>query len=97
MNDVFSPDLVHFFLITMPGFFFLLGFGYKAKSDFAFFMLSVFWGIILMGVVYNLIFSAERMVPLLNNIYAGSLTFSVVAYFAGLGIKALRPRFPIEF
>lgn len=97
MPEFFISDLVNLLLFTMPGFFFLRALGYKTESDFAYFMYSMFWGVLLMVFAYNKFFSLEKMVPMIENPYAGAVIFSILAGCIGIAIRMLKPRFPIEF
>ena len=95
-----SLNLFTLLLFTMPGFFFLRGMGYKTDSDFIYLVYSMFWGILMMALLYNRIFPLEQLNPLLQDPYAGAIVFSIVAWLLGRLLKFLslvRPRFPIEF
>ena len=97
MPDLISLDLATLLLFTMPGFFFLRALGYKTSSDLTYFMYSMFWGILLMVFVYKLLFSIERLGPLIENPYAGAVIFSVVAGLVGLTIRMCKPNFLSRF
>lgn len=97
MTEIFSVDLANVLLFTMPGFFFLRAMGYKTESDLTYFMYSMFWGILFMVFVYKLILPLERIVPLIDNPYAGAIIFSLLAWAVGTGLRMIKPRFPIEF
>lgn len=85
-------DIASLLLFTMPGFYLLWSFGYRAKSDFVFFMFSMFWGIALMVFFYKLS-SVNWITPLLNNLYAGAVVFSIFAYVLGWVVKRIKPKF----
>lgn len=97
MTDLISLDLATLLLFTMPGFFFLRAMGYKTSSDLTYFMYSMFWGILLMVFVYRYLLSIEKLGQLIENPYAGAMIFSILAWLVGIGLRMLKPRFPIEF
>ena len=97
MLENFSLDLVNLLLFTMPGFFFLRWIGYKTESDLAYFMYSMFWGILLMGFVYKVILPMGKFDPLVENPYTGAIVFSLIAWLMGLLLHILKPKLPIEF
>ncbi len=90
MPETFSLDLANLLLFTMPGFIFLRASGYESKSDLAYFMYSMFWGIVLMLFYYNKILSLDKIAPLLNDPYAGAVIFSVLAGVVGLLLRVVR-------
>lgn len=97
MTDLISLDLATLLLFTMPGFFFLRGMGYKSTSDLAYFMYSMFWGILLMVFVYRYLLSIERLAQLIENPYAGAVIFSMVAGMVGVFIRSIKPKFLDHF
>jgi len=93
MYETIPFDIASLLLFTMPGFFLLWSVGYRAKSDFVFFMFSMFWGIVLMMIFIYKISFVKWMTPLLNNPYAGAVVFSILAYALGSVIKWIKPKF----
>ncbi len=92
MPEVFSLDLINLLLFTMPGFFFLRAFGYDSKSDFAYFMYSMFWGFLLVVLFYGIwpIDKLLPLLPLLENPYVGALTFSTIFYVFGMFLRYVK-------
>lgn len=79
-------DLINLLIFTMPGFFFVRAFSKKVRTDFEYLMLSMFWGILIMILFYNIL-PGTRFIPLLDNPYAGALIFSILSYMLGFLIK----------
>ncbi len=91
MTEIFSIDLVNLFIFTMPGFFLLYGFGVKKETDFEYFMLSMFWGIIIAILYYKIL---PNMITLwIENIYAGGILLSITSFILGLTIRHVFNKF----
>jgi hypothetical protein len=93
-------DLATILLFAIPGFFFLRGIGYQTDSDLAYFVYSMFWGILMMVFLYPWILPIEKLTPLLNEPYSGAIILSLIGVGAGGFLRLvwnIRPRFPIEF
>lgn len=91
INNNISIDLVNLLIFTMPGFFFVRAFSKKQKTDFEYLMLSMFWGILLLIVIYNIL-PTERFIPLFGNPYAGAIVFSILGYLLGIVINLVKRR-----
>ena len=85
-------DLVHILVFMMPGFFFVRAFSIKEKSGFEYSMLSMFWGIVLIALFYE-IFPIDGFLPLLENPYAGAVSFSILAWVLGHILGDITSRF----
>lgn len=97
MPDLLTIDLANILLFTMPGFFFLRALGYKSNSDLAYFVYSMFWGILLMIFMYKLVLPINRLSELVDNPYAGAVILSILAMMIGFGLRLLRPKFLNKF
>lgn len=92
MPQNISIDLVTLLLFTMPGFFLIWGFKPNKKSDFEYFIFSMFWGIIIMVLFYQII-PTTSLIPLLNNPLAGAIIFSLLAYEIGFLGRKIKSKF----
>lgn len=79
-------DLFHFFLFVIPGFITVWTLrhfiGSKEKTDFEYFALSVFWGLIML-VLYGYLSKQENFIKLLTNPYAAAIVLSFLGFIMG--------------
>lgn len=84
--DSFPTESFHLLIFTIPGFFLVWSykdFGKSNKiSDFEYLMFSLFWGLFMVAIFSSLV-KKETIFPLLQNPYAGAITFSLLGIIIG--------------
>lgn len=91
MLESTNIDIFNLFLFVIPGFITVWSFRYvtepKKDSNFEYFALSVFWGLLLLTfnrLIAPLLSTQETFNRLLQNVYAAALAFSFFGFFLGL-------------
>ncbi len=77
MFDIIPIDPVIFLIFVIPGFFFLKTLGIKCNSQFDHFVLSFFWGALLIVFYYKVI-PIEKFNSIIENPYSGAIIFSLI-------------------
>ncbi len=84
MSEPISLDIFHLFLFVIPGFITVWSFRYfinsKKGSDFEYFALSIFWGLIML-LFYEFVATKDQIFNLLKNPYAAALVLSILGFF----------------
>ena len=92
-NITWDPILLLMF--TIPGFFLVWSFsktsGKKIESDFEYLMFSVFWGVILLGLVGH---GNEKWISkLFENIFTGMTVLSLIALMSGWVVSKVTTKY----
>lgn len=86
MPDQSSISSYMLLLFVIPGFITVWSFRHvgsiKKASDFEYFALSVFWGLVML-LIYELITPLEMVQKLLQNLYAAALILSMIGFLFG--------------
>ncbi len=88
MFDIIPIDPVIFLIFVIPGFFFLKTLGIKCNSQFDHFVLSFFWGVLLIVLYYKVI-PIEKFNSIIENPYSGAIIFSLLTIFIVFLAKVL--------
>ena len=96
MDITNTIGLLHLMVAVLPGFLFLLSYGYETKNTFKYLMLSIFWGICVAALIETLYLisgESESFQELLRYPYAAGLTFSICGLMLGRFIRWVKEEF----